>query len=131
VHELQSSQLFGVYLHCPLTQVSVVHAFLSSQAKMCSHFPLTHLSVVHLFPSQQFIGVLTHPFPGTQESVVQGFLSLQRALFGVLVHPVFLLQESTVQATPSLQFLGVLTIPLLASQVWMVHLSGFLVGIGV
>jgi hypothetical protein len=47
------------------------------------------------------------PVAGSQESVVQGLLSSQTTVVGVLTHPVAELQLSIVQALLSLQSIGV------------------------
>jgi hypothetical protein len=80
--------------------------------------------------SSQLIGVWEHPFE-EQVSIVHGFLSSQRALLRVLTHPQWGLQESTVQGFPSLQFFGVKTIPLAASQVAVEHKFGLFTARGV
>ena len=178
VQRSPSSQSITVPLQLPLLQTSpVVQAFPSSQAvplltsinthpvlgsqestvqgllslqtigDPATHFPLLQTSsIVQAFPSSQelLLNVNVHPLSGSQESVVQGLLSLQTIgdpatqlpllqtspvvqafpssqavplLTSINTHPVSGSQESTVQGLLSLQAIGVpIQLPLLQTS---------------
>ena len=80
---LQAAVLAVAVQPLTLSQASVVQAFLSSQtvAAPPTQAPALHASaVVHALPSEQgaVLAGATQPLPGSQASVVQGFLSSQK-----------------------------------------------------
>jgi hypothetical protein len=118
VHALPSSQAcpspVATWAHDPLSHVSCVHEFLSSQSGLIlhaqatavpEHAPPLHLSLpVHGLPSSHAaeLAVLTQPTPGKHASSVQELPSSQTtALPGAQVLPLH--KSAWVQALPSLQ----------------------------
>jgi hypothetical protein len=109
------------------SQVSSVQGLLSLQStvRLPAHVPFAHVSLaVQAFPSSQaaVLSVWTHPVAGSQESSVQGLLSLQ-SVAAPPVHVPLAQVSPVVQALPSSQdtVLFVLTQPVAGLQLSSVH----------
>jgi hypothetical protein len=130
VQALPSSQdaVLSVWTQPPdESQVSSVQGLLSLQStvRLPAHTPLAHVSfAVQKLPSSQdaVLFVWTHPVAGSQESSVQGLLSLQ-SVAGPPAHAPLAQVSPVVQALPSSQnaVLFVLTQPVTGSQLSSVH----------